>query len=126
MTAAVTTPSDADATTPGAPPAHLEHAVPGGVRTRRSDLLAGAHDASHYRLVPSALVVPRDAAEVGALLRAASVHGDAVTFRSGGTSLSGQSVTDDILVDVLTTSATSPCSTTAPACAPSPVRRCGP
>lgn len=99
MTAS-TTPADGEA--PAAPqaPAHLEQAVPGGVRTRRLDLLAGAHDASHYRLVPSAVVVPRDAGEVGALLRAASQHGDAITFRSGGTSLSGQAVTDEVLVDV--------------------------
>ena len=37
------------------------------VRTRATDRLAYAHDASHFVLTPQAVVVPRDAAEVGRL-----------------------------------------------------------
>ena len=58
-----------------------------------------AHDASHYLLTPSAVVIPRDAAQVAALLRLSVEHGVALTFRSGGTSLSGQAVTENLLVD---------------------------
>jgi D-lactate dehydrogenase len=68
--------------------------------TRPIDLHANAHDASHFLLVPEAVVVARDAAEVGRLLRAGGRSGTSVTLRSGGTSLSGQGVTDGILVDV--------------------------
>jgi D-lactate dehydrogenase len=41
-----------------------------------------------------------DAAEVGGLLRASAAQGVPLTLRSGGTSLSGQAVTDGVLVDV--------------------------
>ena len=77
----------------------LEEAVPGGVTTRATDRLGLAHDASHYLLTPQAVVAPGDAAQVAALLRACAEHGASVTFRSGGTSLSGQAVTDGLLVD---------------------------
>ncbi len=79
--------------------AALERAVPGGVLARASDRLRMAHDASHYLLTPQAVVVPRDADQVGALLRAGAALGVPLTFRAGGTSLSGQSVTDQVLVD---------------------------
>ncbi|MFJ6453978.1 FAD-binding and (Fe-S)-binding domain-containing protein [Paenarthrobacter sp. NPDC091669] len=77
----------------------LECAVPGGVRVRASDRLAHAHDASHYLLTPRAVVVPESAKQVAALLRGAARHGVPLTFRSGGTSLSGQASTDGVLVD---------------------------
>ena len=49
-----------------------------------------AHDASHYLLTPEAVVTPRTAAEVAALLRVTAEQGVPLTFRAGGTSLSGQ------------------------------------
>ena len=73
---------------------------PARVRDRTSDRLAYAHDASHYLLTPAAVVVPATAAEVGSLMRVSADHGVPLTFRAGGTSLSGQGVTDGILVDV--------------------------
>ncbi len=72
----------------------------GRVTERAIDLHANAHDASHFLLVPDALVVAKDAAEVGRLLGASARNGVALTLRSGGTSLSGQGVTDGVLVDV--------------------------
>lgn len=75
-------------------------ADPARVKTRAIDLHANAHDASHFLLIPQAVVVPTSAAEVGRLLRASAAQGVALTFRSGGTSLSGQAVTDGVLVDV--------------------------
>ena len=71
----------------------------GDVRTRATDRLAYAHDASHFVLTPQAVVVPRDAAEVGRLFATARRAGVPLTFRSGGTSLSGQAVTGGILAD---------------------------
>lgn len=70
------------------------------VRTRAIDRVAYANDASHYLLTPDAVVVAADAAEVGAILRAAAASATAVTFRSGGTSLSGQSSGAGLLIDV--------------------------
>ena len=60
---------------------------------------AMAHDASHFLLLPSAVVTPRSGAEVARLLELCRRRGVPLTFRSGGTSLSGQAVTDSLLVD---------------------------
>ena len=79
--------------------AALDAAVPGGVRTRAADRLRLAHDASHYLLHPRAVVTPGSAEQVAALLRHSRQTGTPLTFRSGGTSLSGQAVTDQVLVD---------------------------
>jgi len=73
---------------------------PAQVKTRAIDLHANAHDASHFLLIPQAVVMAGSASEVGGLLRASAAQGVPLTFRSGGTSLSGQAVTDGVLVDV--------------------------
>lgn len=70
------------------------------IRTRAIDRVAYANDASHYLLTPDAVVVAADAAEVAGVLRGATASGTPVTFRSGGTSLSGQSSGAGLLVDV--------------------------
>jgi D-lactate dehydrogenase len=77
----------------------LGGAVPDGVSGRASDRLAMAHDASHYLLTPQAVVTPTDVPELAALFAAATRVGVPLTFRSGGTSLSGQAGTDRVLVD---------------------------
>ncbi|MDZ5443118.1 FAD-binding and (Fe-S)-binding domain-containing protein [Micromonospora sp. 4G57] len=79
--------------------AALVAALPGAVATRAADRLRLAHDASHYLLHPRAVVTPADADQVAALLRHSRRSGTPLTFRSGGTSLSGQAVTDQLLVD---------------------------
>jgi len=58
-----------------------------------------AHDASHYLLTPQAVVTPSGADQMAALFRVSALHGVPLTFRSGGTSLSGQSVSGGVLVD---------------------------
>ncbi|MDY6055066.1 FAD-binding and (Fe-S)-binding domain-containing protein [Micrococcus sp.] len=63
---------------------------------------AMAHDASHYLLVPEAVATPEGEDAVVALLRQATASGRPLTFRSGGTSLSGQAQTDGVLADVRT------------------------
>lgn len=72
---------------------------PASWSTRAVDLVAAAHDASHYLLTPSALVTPADLDELRAALVAAHRARVPVTFRSGGTSLSGQAGTDGVLID---------------------------
>ena len=75
-------------------------ADPGRLSARVIDLHANAHDASHFLLIPETLVIAQDAAEVGRLLQVGARTGMPVTLRSGGTSLSGQGLTDGVLVDV--------------------------
>jgi D-lactate dehydrogenase len=77
----------------------LEAAAPGRVTDRTSARLAKAHDASHYLLVPELVVTATDADQIAALLRACGSLRAPLTFRSGGTSLSGQAGSDSVLVD---------------------------
>ena len=63
------------------------------------DRHARAHDASHYLMVPRAVVRADGADAVARTLAAATRHRTPVTFRSGGTSLSGQAVGAGLLVD---------------------------
>lgn len=63
------------------------------------DRLAYAHDASHYLLVPEQVHIAGDAVEVGRILVEATQSGTPLTFRSGGTSLSGQAQSDRLLLD---------------------------
>jgi D-lactate dehydrogenase len=55
-------------------------------------------DASFYRLVPQIIVDVESETEVRVILREARTRKLPVTFRAAGTSLSGQSITDSILV----------------------------
>ena len=55
-------------------------------------------DASFYRLLPQVVVKVHDEKEVGESLPMAAKHETPVTFRAAGTSLSGQAVTDSILL----------------------------
>jgi len=75
-------------------------ADPAQVRTDDLARHALAHDASHVLLLPTAVVAPRDADEVSRLLLATASAGIPLTFRSGGTSLSGQAGTNGVLADV--------------------------
>ena len=55
-------------------------------------------DAGFYRMVPQIVVRAADEAEVSQLLQTAARHKLPVTFRAAGTSLSGQSISDSILI----------------------------
>jgi len=61
-------------------------------------LLAWGTDASFYRLIPKLLVVVDDETELRRVLAACARLGTPVTFRAAGTSLSGQAVSDSVLV----------------------------
>ncbi len=71
-----------------------------GVLGRASDLIRYASDASPYRRIPAAVVQPRTVEQVAGLMAWAGAGGRPLVFRAGGTSLNGQSQTDDVLVDV--------------------------
>src|SRR5262249_47611030 len=73
---------------------------PARVLTRRIDRVAYASDASFYRLIPRAVVGPRSIEEIQALFRSSHAETIPLVFRAAGTSLSGQAITDGILVDV--------------------------
>lgn len=73
---------------------------PSRVLTRAIDRIAFASDASFYRQIPLAVVQPVNINEVQALFAFSHQHKIPLTFRAGGTSLSGQSITDGILVDI--------------------------
>ncbi|MDO4411659.1 FAD-binding and (Fe-S)-binding domain-containing protein [Cutibacterium sp.] len=63
------------------------------------DLAAIAPDASHYLLTPGVLVRAGSTSDVAAAMAIAQRHKVAINFRSGGTSLSGQGLTNGIMVD---------------------------
>ena len=73
---------------------------PDRVLDRPVDLIAFAADASFYRLIPKAVVFAGSVDEVRALFRLSQEIQVPMTFRAAGTSLSGQSVSDGILVEV--------------------------
>ena len=60
--------------------------------------LAYGSDASFYRLIPQLVVCAESAEEVREILAQAQQHRVAITFRGAGTSLSGQAVTDSVLL----------------------------
>ena len=60
--------------------------------------LAWGTDAGFYRLIPQIVIRSKDEDEVSQLLRLATRHRLPVTFRAAGTSLSGQAVSDSILI----------------------------
>lgn len=79
----------------------LEGILPAArIKVRLIDLVAYASDAGFYYLRPKAVVRPVAESEIIALFRFSHEHQVPLTFRTGGTSLSGQSITDGILVDL--------------------------
>jgi D-lactate dehydrogenase len=73
---------------------------PSRILIRTIDRIAFASDASLYRLIPRAVVQPINSEEIRQLFLYSQKQKIPLTFRSGGTSLSGQAITDGILVDV--------------------------
>ena len=67
---------------------------------RPIDLIAYASDAGFYRLIPRAVVQAKGIEEVRSIFRFSQAHGIPMTFRAAGSSLSGQSISDGLLVEV--------------------------
>ena len=70
------------------------------VLDRPVDLIAFASDAGFYRLIPKAVAFAGSIEDVQALFRLSHERQIPMTFRAAGTSLSGQSISDGILVEV--------------------------
>ncbi len=70
------------------------------IRDRFIDLVSFAADAGFYYLMPKAVVQPNTEEEIIALFEFSNKNKIPLVFRTGGTSLSGQSITDGILVDL--------------------------
>ena len=62
--------------------------------------LAYGTDASFYRLIPKLIVRPESEDELMAVLAACRTRRLPVTFRAAGTSLSGQAITDSVLIQM--------------------------
>ncbi len=65
-----------------------------------TDRYAFAGDAGFYYLLPQAIVQPDSVEDIQQLFIFAKTYTVPLTFRTGGTSLSGQSISDGILVDL--------------------------
>lgn len=77
----------------------LENILPvDRIKTDLIDLVAFAADAGFYHLQPKAVVLPASENEIKALFQFSKQHSIPLTFRAGGTSLSGQCISDGILV----------------------------
>ena len=68
----------------------------------RARQLVWSHDASHFRIEPGATLRAESAGQVARILELATDSGVSVTFRSGGSSLSGQTLGAGLVVDTRT------------------------
>src|SRR5258706_4773993 len=81
--------------------AQLSEVIPSTrIHARLIDRIAYANDASYFRLVPQAVVQPNSISEIQSLFKFTQQNKISMTFRAAGTSLSGQAVTDGIVVDI--------------------------
>lgn len=79
----------------------LQKVIPADrIRTRYIDRVSYGADAGFYFLLPKAIVKPNSEDEIVNLFKFSHQHKIPLVFRAGGTSLSGQSITDGILVDL--------------------------
>ncbi len=72
----------------------------GRILIRPIELIAYASDASFYRLIPKAVVQTKGLEEIRAVFAFSQQQRIPMTFRAAGTSLSGQSISDGLLVDI--------------------------
>src|SRR5580704_17832952 len=68
------------------------------VLVRPIELIAWASDASFYRMIPKAVVQSQSVDEIRALFALSHQTRMPMTFRAAGTSLSGQAISDGLLV----------------------------
>jgi D-lactate dehydrogenase len=73
---------------------------PERILIRPIDLIAFASDASFYRLIPKAVIQAGSEREIAELFAFSRRIGVPITFRAAGSSLSGQSISDGLLVEV--------------------------
>jgi len=73
---------------------------PERVLDRPVDLIAFASDAGFYRLIPKAVAFASRVEDIQGLFHLSHEHRVPMTFRAAGTSLSGQAISNGILVEV--------------------------
>jgi D-lactate dehydrogenase len=71
---------------------------PKRILTNPLQTLAYGTDASFYRLIPKIVILAHNESEVIEIIKQAKLLDIALTFRAAGTSLSGQAITDSVLV----------------------------
>jgi FAD/FMN-containing dehydrogenase/Fe-S oxidoreductase len=77
----------------------LEERVSGEVRFDRGSLALYANDSSNFRQVPVGVVLPKSADDIVATHSACARHGAPIVNRGGGTSLSGETVNNAVVID---------------------------
>ncbi|HEU5007096.1 MAG TPA: FAD-binding and (Fe-S)-binding domain-containing protein [Jatrophihabitantaceae bacterium] len=77
----------------------LERTVAGEVRFDPGSLAMYANDASNFRQVPIGVVIPRTLDDIVATHRACAKFGAPILNRGGGTSLSGETVNEAVVID---------------------------
>ncbi len=79
----------------------LENAINGEVKSDKKTQETYSRDASIFKVIPEAVAFPKDADDIKKLVIYASKHEDvSLSARSGGTCMSGGSLTESIIVDV--------------------------
>ncbi|MFK5974833.1 MAG: FAD-binding and (Fe-S)-binding domain-containing protein [Flavobacteriaceae bacterium] len=68
------------------------------IKCKYIDIVSFGPDAGFYNLIPRAVVFPINEEEIISLLGFSQLYKIPIVFRTGGTSLSGQSITDGILI----------------------------
>ncbi|MCL1898209.1 MAG: FAD-dependent oxidoreductase, partial [Micrococcales bacterium] len=87
---------------PPAAPATVTSQFDGRWRSGLTKRIALAHDASHILLTPKAVLKANGSEDVIKAMTLAAQHKLPITFRSGGTSLSGQAASEGLLIDTRT------------------------
>jgi D-lactate dehydrogenase len=77
-----------------------EFLQPAQVLTKAIERVAFSNDAGCYRLTPQAVVRPASLSDIEHLIAWSAQSGIPLTFRAGGTSLSGQAVGEGVIVDL--------------------------
>jgi D-lactate dehydrogenase len=70
------------------------------LKTSLVERIAFGGDAGFYQMIPVAVVQPENEKEIASLFRLSQEYSVPLVFRAAGTSLSGQSITNGILVDI--------------------------
>lgn len=78
----------------------LSGRISGEVRKTLVDRTLYSTDASNYRILPQAVVIPRTARDVAIAMGEAAARSIPVTVRGAGTSLAGQAVGEGIILDL--------------------------
>ncbi len=78
----------------------LGRQIRGEIRKSLVDRAIYSTDASNYRILPEAVVIPKTPEDVEITISEASARGMPVTVRGAGTSLAGQAVGEGIILDL--------------------------